>query len=943
VHRKVVTVLFCDVVGSTALGDSVDPEALQVLLARYFERMKAIVERHGGSVEKFIGDAVMAVFGVPAVHEDDALRACRAAAEMREAFPELGIEGRIGVNTGEVVTGPDERLATGDAVNVAARLQQAAAPNKILIDAATLGLVRGAVETEAIDPLDLKGKATPVAAFRLVSVRETPERARESRFVGRDRELSSIAEAWARVQAELRCELVTIVGEPGVGKSRLVAEALWSIHAKTVRGRCLPYGEGITYWPAVEVVKQLDAVPSDPGAAAAIRSLLGETGRGTSAEEIAWAFRKLLEEQAPLVVVFDDIQWGEDAFLDLVEGVALLTSGAPILLVCMARPELPWRRTEWPVALRLEPLDEQAVEQLIGDLPPELRTRIAAAAGGNPLFLTEMLAMAGEHAQVDVPPTLRALLAARLDQLDPVERRVLESGAVEGEIFHRGSVQALTPEESQITLRLAALVRRDLIRPARTQLPGDDGLRFRHILIRDAAYDALPKSTRADLHERFADWLEERGADLVELDEILGYHLEQAARYSAELGQPNAVLAERAGGRLAAAARRSLRAGVELPARRLLSRSLELTRPLRLDVDREVHLSFTYHTDEPERAAEICEAAAERARAEEDERGEAHARAVAALHRLYLEPEPDVEELERLARRALPLLGDAGDHAGLAQVWVALGYGVANSRGRMDDWAYAAEQSIRHARTAGWQSPDDFGLVSALIVGPRPADEALQTFDEWLPDPSEPVDLLKRACLLAMLGRLDEARSLADRADERLREFGVGRFEVWSAEVAALAGDYEAAARYAQQAVDDFEEHGHVLFQANYAAKLGRWLCVLGRFDEAEPLAELGRAAQEAEWIWRQVQARVHAHRGEHASAEQLAREAVAIVERTDQLSAQGDARCDLAEVLAAAGRTEDAAAALEQALERYERKKNLAMVAQVRPRLPDIRARAPS
>ena len=301
-HRKVVTVLFCDVVGSTALGETVDPEALQALLAGYFERMKAIVESHGGSVEKFIGDAVMAVFGVPQVHEDDALRACRAAVEMRAAFPALGVQGRIGVNTGEVVTGTEERLATGDAVNVAARLQNAADPDEILIGAATLELVRGAVEIEPVEPLQLKGKAEPVAAHRLVSVHEAPERSHESRFVGRDRELGFIREAWERAVTG-QCELVTVVGDPGIGKSRLVAEALATLDVRVVRGRCLPYGEGITYWPVVEVIKQLDALPSDQAAAAAISSLLGESKEGTSADQIAWAFRKFLEEQTPLVAV----------------------------------------------------------------------------------------------------------------------------------------------------------------------------------------------------------------------------------------------------------------------------------------------------------------------------------------------------------------------------------------------------------------------------------------------------------------------------------------------------------------------------------------------------------------------------------------------------------------------------------------------------------------
>ncbi len=280
--RKTVTVLFCDVTGSTALGETTDPEVLRALLARYFDRMKAIVESHGGTVEKFIGDAVMAVFGIPASHEDDALRACRAATEMRDALPELGIGGRIGVNTGEVVTGTAERLATGDAVNVAARLEQAAAPGEVLIGESTFALVREAVAAEQVDPLALKGKSEPVPAFRLLSVLDPPERRHVSRFVGREPELAQIAAAWERAQAQARCELVTVVGDAGVGKSRLVVEALAAVDARILRGSCLPYGEGITYWPVVEVVKQLAALPSDPIAAGALRSLLGESDVPTS-------------------------------------------------------------------------------------------------------------------------------------------------------------------------------------------------------------------------------------------------------------------------------------------------------------------------------------------------------------------------------------------------------------------------------------------------------------------------------------------------------------------------------------------------------------------------------------------------------------------------------------------------------------------------------------
>jgi AAA ATPase domain/Adenylate and Guanylate cyclase catalytic domain len=916
--------------------------------------MSGIVASHEGSVEKFIGDAVMAVFGVPRVHEDDALRACRAAVEMREAFAGLGIEGRIGVSTGEVVTGTEERLATGDAVNVAARLQQAASPGEVLIAQATLGLVDGAVDVEPVEPLVLKGKAEPVAAFRLVGAHAATERRHEGVFVGRERELALLGEAWKRALAEQRCELVTIVGDAGMGKSRLAAEALASLEARVVRGRCLPYGVGITFWPVVEIVKQLDALPSDPAAAAAIRSLLGESEAGTSAEEIAWAFRKLLEEQAPLVVLFDDIQWAEETFLDLIEHVALLSSFAPLLLLCMARPELLDNRPSWPLTVRLEPLGDEDAARVIGmGIAHGLRARIVSAASGNPLFLSEMLAMtqaseAGDD--VVVPASLKALLAARIDQLDPAERRVLERGAVEGEVFHRGAVQALGPAEHQVTPRLAALVRRELIRSERAQFAGEDGFRFRHLLIRDAAYDALPKTVRAELHERFAGWLEERRDGLVELDEVVGYHLEQAAGYRYELGQPDATLADRAGERLAAAGRRALWRGDERAAAGLLGRALELTRPTRLDVVLELDLAEALLRSSPQAAAALADAAAERARALDDETGEALARVGAAYYRVFFAADPAIDELEALVQRALPLLERADDHAGLVHVWGAFTWGVANWRCHYEDYAHASEQALRHARLAGQHRSDLFRLESALANGPRPADEALRTIDANLPENPHPRVLMFRAWLLTMLARFEEAAQLASEPGQRWRELtGDDDVDFMLGSIAATAGDHESAAVHFRRFCDLAETGVMSGFLQTYAPLLGRSLCALGRHEEAEPLAQLGRSLDETgqdiytQALWRQVQALVHASRGQHAEAEILAKEAVTLTEPTDALNIQADALCDLAEVQHSAGRNDEAAATLDQALERYERKKNLALAARVRDRLAELRAAAPS
>jgi len=486
------------------------------------------------------------------------------------------------------------------------------------------------------------------------------------------------------------------------------------------------------------------------------------------------------------------------------------------------------------------------------------------------------------------------------------------------------------------------------VRPDRAQLSGDDAYRFRHLLIRDAAYDALPKATRADLHRRFAAWVEEHGRELVELDEILGYHLEQASRYLEELGHADPQLALAAGDRLAAAGRRALWRRDHRAAAGLLERSLLLTRPLRFDLHLELDLAAAEALT-PRRAAVIAGAAAERAAAAGDVSGENLARIVSLSYTQQFERQP-TDELEQLARATLPLLEDAADHDGLVRVWSIFGQDVANNRGRWADHADAAEQARRHARLAGQPSSGTFaalisggifGLEFALVLGPTPAGDALRRLDGT---DAEAVVGTMRGWLLAMLDRVDEGRALALPAAQHLHELGYEN-GLWPlAEIEILAGNHEAAALHLQTFCDWLELREYYAFLSTYAPHLGRQLCALGRYEEAEPLARRGRDLSDptdavTEALWRQAKALVCAHRGEHGDAERLAREAISIIETTDGLRWQGDAHADLAAVLEAAGRGDEAAAELREALDRYERKEIIPFARRTRERLAALEA----
>jgi class 3 adenylate cyclase len=990
VRRKTVTVLFCDVTGSTALGERLDPESFRQVMRRYFDTARRVIEHHGGTVEKFIGDAVMAVFGVPVLHEDDALRAVRAAAELRAELSLLNAElevdfgttvsVRTGVNTGQVVVGTEERLATGDAVNLAARLEQAAAPGEIIMGPHSWRLVQDAVTAEPLGPLRLKGKSQPVVAYRLLQVRDAAHagtRRAGAPLVGRRRQLRMLREAFAHVAQDRSCRLVTIVGMAGVGKSRLTAEFLRGLDARVLTGRCLSYGQGVSYWPVVSMVKQLlDAEHGCSGAAglmsrdakvtAAVNVLLGEQLAVTSSAEIAWAVRRLLEssgELAPLIAVFDDLHWGEPTLLDLIEHIAGFSLGTPILIICLARPELLERRSGWgrgrlnSTTAWLKPLNPAETAALIDELLPagsdmdaRLQARVQAMAAGNPLFVEEILALISQSGtgQIAVPPTIAALLAARLDQLPAGERTVLECGSVEGQSFHRGTVQLMAPRERDLSGRLMALVRQDLLRADRAILPGEEAFRFRHLLIRDAAYEALSKADRAGLHERFARWLEARGTGLVELDELAGYHLEQAFGYRCELGpaDENARrLAADAAAHLEAAGRRAMDRGDTGAAVNLLERAEALLPPQETNLALE--LSLTRGLAESGRIDDAITRAAGvagRCAAAGDQVGALRARLEGMRWQANADPERWLAELDTLVQEARPAIEQDGEAAALAALEHAVGY-LDYNRGRQAAALAAFTRGMHHARHAGdlWFETSMRALAATCVyLGPTPISEALPWLDRARKQSAgyQPrLDLMK-AALLAELGCFDEARSLLTETVAQVTERGLGLLAGYAMQAAwrieMLAGDDAAAERAARRGCEQLERLGEHGYLSTQSCQLADTLYALGRYDESEQCAlrglELGSSEDLAtQFLGLSVRSRLLARRGDMTAALALANRVDGLARVSDDPRDPADAALNRAEISYLAGDYTRVNEIVDQAVEHYARKGATAYVARAR------------
>jgi class 3 adenylate cyclase/tetratricopeptide (TPR) repeat protein len=1015
--RRIVTILFCDLKGSTDLGEALDSESLRDVMSSYFDRMRSIIETHGGTVEKYIGDAVMAVFGLPRAHEDDGMRAVRTAWEMQSALSALNDElelrwgvrlaHRIGVNTGEVVAGDAvsrQRMVTGDAVNTAARLEQAAAAGQTLIGESTYGLVRHLVEVEPAGELALKGKAESVAAFRLVGIPALPGSSPQmTPIIGREAELRSLRDAIERANGGPP-RLVCVVGDAGIGKSRLLREFEASLPPDTLvlRGRCPSYGEGLTFVPLSEILQSAAGkLAGDLGAGADIPQMIGALATGhPRADEIAdWLTAALgasaatfsLEETflgvhlvlehlaaaRPVVLQVEDVHWAEQAFLDLLDYLTRLPSEGRALITCSARPQLLEDRPDWVAGrqlLHLEPLPKGAVDDLVSALagaalPTELRSRVGAAAQGNPLFVEQLIASIRERGEpdevwsdrgereLDIPPTISALLAARLDRLGSVERTVVERAAVAGREFSQAALEELCAGSLTQGLdhSLAALTRDAFIEPDTRARPAPGAwFRFRHELIRDAAYAGMLKKQRAELHERLADWLVRAPDDNPEGEELVGYHLEQAFHCRVDLAPADAqteALGLRAGRLLGSAGRRALERGDIGAAAGLLVRTLKVwpqTDDGRVSAMVDAGAALRESGQLEQARAELDQAIAV-ARSQGDVLGECRA----AVERIEVDTKTGAlgwpERADEEAKRLIPLLERANADLELAKVWRMLSW-VANQRGSLAGWDEASWRSIEHARRAGARREEIevlAGLALRPTYGEMPCEEGIARC-QWLLDEvsgnprAEAFVLAHVATLLMFMGRLDDARTTLDDAIERYERVGAfahtAPARCLSAELELWAGNAQAA----ESILDDIARRtDDRALRSSGTLDLLRARVRLHQGREGETLALTtggGSGAGQNHEIQRlSVRATALARLGRAAEAETCAEQARRLVANDDDVTLHAEVWMAVGEVRRAAGRPDDAVKAFAESIRISEAKGARALADQARAALATI------
>ena len=747
-ERKVVSVLFVDLVGFTAASEAADPEDVRARLQRYHARAKAQVERFGGTIEKFVGDAVMAVFGAPVAHEDDAERAVRAGLAILEAMEELELEARGAVNTGEAVVALEARpelgegIVTGDVVNTAARLQSSAPPGGLVTGEQTYWATRHAVEYEELEPVDAKGKSEPVAAWRALRARSRfgidLEPSRATPFVGRDDELEVLRQVYARALRESACHLVTLVGEPGIGKSRLVAELRDHVDAQPElvywrQGRCLPYGEGIALWAFGEIVKaQAGILESDDPEmareklAAAVEPLVptateqawivGELARVVGAGEgsadreesfAAWrAFLESVAAQRPLVVVVEDLHWADPALLEFLEHLVDWSSGVPLLVLCTARPELHELHPTWSggkrnaTTISLSPLSSDDTARLVSALlersvlPAETQQALLERAGGNPLYAEQFVRMLQERSggDVAVPETVQALIAARLDTLGAERKGLLQDAAVVGKVFWAGAVAAVGgTDDRSVREGLHELVRRELIRPSRlSSVESEAEFAFGHGLVRDVAYAQIPRAARAAKHEAAGLWIEGiAGERVADHSELLAHHYREALSLAQAAGLETRELEERARTFLVLAAERA--AAVDaVRAEALFAEALALAPPGHPARGRILVASVETGPALDARQVDVLEEAIAELRAAGDEIGVGKATVVLAHVMWVLADEP--VRSRQLLREAIALLEqhDPGPELAHAYALIAGGTAIAGQSQQSLEWSAKA-------------------------------------------------------------------------------------------------------------------------------------------------------------------------------------------------------------------------------------------------------------